>query len=110
MLRALREMIEGYVFDPSFVDVVLWFPHLSWIEFGASLSAVLCWRWVSDRIEQAVMQRIRRGAAFMLMRLALLLRPRAAQRGAAPGAPKLSNFSSAWAAKDAQAASPAGQI
>ena len=77
MLKALREMIEGYVFDPGFVDVVLWFPHLSWLEFGASLSAVLCWRWISDRIEQALMRRARRMAASVLMRLALMLRPRA---------------------------------
>ncbi len=77
MLRALRETVEGYVFDPSFVDVVLWFPHLSWFEFGTSLSAVLCWRWVSDRIEQAAARRVRRAAARLLMRLALLLRPRA---------------------------------
>lgn len=77
MLKAMRETIEGYVFDPSFVDVVLWFPHLSWIEFGTSLGAVLCWRWVSDRIERAVTRRMRRVASRLLARLALLLRPRA---------------------------------
>lgn len=76
MLRALRETFEGYVFDPSFVDVVLWFPHLSWLEFATSLTAVLCWRWISDRIEQAVMRRARRSASRLLFRLAMLLRPR----------------------------------
>lgn len=78
MLEALREMFEGYLFDPSLVDVVLWFPHLSWGEFGTSLTAVLCWRWVSDRIEKAVMRRVRRVAARWLMRLALAMRPRPA--------------------------------
>lgn len=76
MLHTLSELAEGYIFDPSLIDLVVWFPHLSWPEFAASLATVLGWRWVADRIERACMRQIRRLAAALLLRLALLIRPR----------------------------------
>lgn len=76
MIKALREALEGYVFDPSIVDLVLWFPHLGWADFGASLAAVLCWRWISDRIEQAASRHLRHALSRLLIRLAILLRPK----------------------------------
>ena len=78
MIKALREALEGYVFDPSIVDVVLWFPHLGWADFSVSLAVVLCWRWVSDRIEQAAARNLRHALSRLLVRLAMLLRPKPA--------------------------------
>lgn len=80
MIKMLREALEGYVFDPGIVDLVLWFPHLGWVDFSASLVVVLCWRWVSDRIEQAAARHLRRVLARSLVRLAILLRPKHAAR------------------------------
>lgn len=76
MIRALREALENYVFDPGIVDLVLWFPHLSWVDFSASLAAVLCWRWISDRIEQAAARHLRSAMSRLLIRVAILLRPK----------------------------------
>lgn len=75
MLEILKEWAEGYLFDPGLIDLVVWFPHLSWSEFMASLATVAGWRWISDRIERAVMRRLRVAAARLLMRTALLIRP-----------------------------------
>lgn len=75
MISALRELAEGYIFDPSFIDLVVWFPHLSWGEFGASLAAVMGWRWVTDRIERACTTQARRIVAAALLRTALWIRP-----------------------------------
>lgn len=76
MFQALRELAEGFIFDPSLIDLVVWFPHLSWSEFGASLATVLAWRWLTDRVERALVTRARRVTARVLLRLALLMRPR----------------------------------
>jgi hypothetical protein len=40
----------GYLWDYSIVDLVLWFPHLSWSEFLAAASLVLAWNFLSDRL------------------------------------------------------------
>ena len=76
MISALRDLAEGYIFDPSFIDLVVWFPHLSWAEFMASLATVIGWRWVSDRIERACTLRLRRVIAAGLLKAALWIRPR----------------------------------
>lgn len=74
MLGALKELAEGYLFDPSFVDIVVWFPHLSWGEFAVSVVTVAGWRWLTDRIEKAIMTRLRRAASALLGRLAAKIR------------------------------------
>lgn len=80
MLDTLRELTEGFLFDPSVVDLVMWFPHLTWGEFGASLATVLGWRWLTDRIEKALVTRLRRVASDVLFRVALVIRPRGVGR------------------------------
>ncbi len=75
MIGTLRELAEGYLFDPSLIDLVVWFPHLTWGEFLASLAAVLSWRWVSDRIERICWHHARRAAARSLIVAARLVRP-----------------------------------
>lgn len=75
MLSAMKEVFERFVFDPSLVDLVVWFPYLSWHDFAVSLATVLAWRIVSDRMERFASFHIRRVCAHGLLRLALAVRP-----------------------------------
>ena len=75
LLGTLRELCDGWVFDPSLVDLVVAYPYLSWNQFGASLVLVVGWKWTTDRAERFVIYHLRRFVARMLMRLALLVRP-----------------------------------
>ena len=60
-MRALFELIfEDYWFDPSIIDLVLWFPHLSWGQFLAATLSVLTWSWVSERLWRWVMRALRK--------------------------------------------------
>lgn len=75
MLGGLKEIIERFVFDPSLVDLVLWFPHLSWEDFFVSALVVCSWKLVTDRMEKLVGNHIRRALARGLFAMALLVRP-----------------------------------
>jgi len=75
MLSAISELLERFVFDPSVIDLVIWFPHMSWGEFAISAVTVFSWKYVSDRIERFVMRRVRLVIALGLMKLAILVRP-----------------------------------
>lgn len=75
MVVTVWEFLERFVFDPSLVDLVMWFPHLSWSEFAVSTATVLTWKYVSDRIERFIMYRMRMLAATLLLKLALVVRP-----------------------------------
>ncbi|HKZ96185.1 MAG TPA: hypothetical protein VJ045_04315 [Hyphomicrobiaceae bacterium] len=75
MIDTLRELLERFVFDPSVIDLVVWYPYLTWNEFLISTVLVLSWRLVADRIERLVAYHVRRMAAFLLLRLALVIRP-----------------------------------
>ncbi len=60
-MRTIIEILfEDYVFDPSIIDLVLWFPHLSWSQFFAATISVLTWSWISDRLWRAAMKAVRR--------------------------------------------------
>lgn len=75
MFAGLKELIEHFVFDPSLVDLVLWFPHLSWEDFLYSALVVCSWKVVTDRMETFVGNHIRRAVARGLFTLALVVRP-----------------------------------
>lgn len=75
MLVTVWEFLERFVFDPSLVDLVVWFPHLTWREFAVSAGTVFAWKYVSDRIERFIMYRVRMLAAALLMKLALIVKP-----------------------------------
>lgn len=75
MLTAIKELVERFAFDPSLVDLVLWFPYLSWHDFAVSLLTVLAWRMISDRMQRFASFHIRRAAANGLLRIALMVRP-----------------------------------
>ena len=60
-MRTILEIVfEDYVFDPSIIDLVLWFPHLSWAQFIAATVSVLTWSWISERLWRLVIKAIRR--------------------------------------------------
>lgn len=75
MLSVLEDIAERVLFDPGFIDLVVWFPHLTWSEFAASLAVVSGWRWFKESIERAASKRLRRAAARLLVRVALRIRP-----------------------------------
>jgi hypothetical protein len=75
MTQSLWDIIERFVFDPSFVDLVVWFPHLSWHEFAASTATVVVYKFISQQIEKIATFHARRLVAFWLLRLALMVRP-----------------------------------
>lgn len=77
MLTTLRDIFERFVFDPSLIDLVVWFPYLSWHDFAVSTATVVAWRLVSDRMERFASYYLRRACAGGLLRLALLVRPEA---------------------------------
>jgi hypothetical protein len=75
MLSAAKELFERFVFDPSLIDLVVWFPYLSWHDFIVSAVTVLAWRMVSERMERFASFHVRRACAGGLLRLALMVRP-----------------------------------
>lgn len=75
MLNAVKEVFERFVFDPSVIDLVLWYPHLSWGELAVSTATVIGWRILSDRLERFMSFHIRRVCARGLVRLAAIVEP-----------------------------------
>ena len=54
MIGSVEALFEQFVFDPSIIDLVVWFPHLSWGDFGVACAIVVTWRVVTNRIESFV--------------------------------------------------------
>ena len=75
MLNGAKELFERFVFDPSLIDLVVWFPYLSWHDFAVSAATVVAWRMISERMERFASFHIRRAAANGLLRIALMVRP-----------------------------------
>lgn len=75
MLTAVKEVFERFVFDPSVVDLVLWYPYLNWHDFMVSTATVLAWRIASDRMERWMSFYLRRACSRGLLRLALMVKP-----------------------------------
>lgn len=75
MVHAVKEVFERFVFDPSLIDLVVWYPYLSWHDFMISLATVVAWRMISDRMSRFASFHIRRAAANGLLRFALMVRP-----------------------------------
>ncbi len=59
-------LFEEYVYDPSIIELVLWFPHLSWGQFATATLAILSWNWISERLWRAVRGYLRSWASRML--------------------------------------------
>lgn len=75
MLNAVKEVFERFVFDPSLIDLVLWFPHLSWHDLAVSTATVIGWRILSERLERFMSFHIRCLCARGLVRLAAVVEP-----------------------------------
>ena len=73
----LSGLIEKLVLQMDLIDLVLWFPNLSWREFGTSLAAIVSWKLIADQIEEIAMNRLRVWLADALMVLAGAVRPHA---------------------------------
>lgn len=85
MLSAIKEIFEKFVFDPSLIDLVLWFPHLSWSDFAMSTATVVAWRFLSEKVESYMSFHIRRVCATGLYRLAAIVEPNATVVTTTPG-------------------------
>ena len=59
LFNALAEVCEV---DPSVIDLVLWFPHLTWGQFLAATIGVMIWSWVSAQVSRAMGKILRRYA------------------------------------------------
>jgi hypothetical protein len=75
MIETVQEIFERFVFDPSLIDLVVWYPYLDWSELMTATATVLAWKFVMDRIERMVAYRVRRLVALGLLRLAFVIRP-----------------------------------
>jgi hypothetical protein len=77
MIATLQEIFDRFVFDPSLIDLIVWYNYLTWNEFLVSAATVLAWRFVWGCFERFVAFHTRRLAARGLLHLALAVRPRA---------------------------------
>jgi hypothetical protein len=75
MIGTLEGLFELFVFDPSLVDLLVWFPQLSWGDFCMACALVITWRTITNRVERFIGLQARRAASWGLLRLALLIRP-----------------------------------
>ena len=76
----LDNLFEGISVDPGVIDLVLWFPNLTWSQFICATAAVLTWSWVSDQLRRLVCRLLRRQLSRVLFRLALIVAPRSTVR------------------------------
>lgn len=74
MKTIIMGLLEDYIFDPSIVDLVLWFPHLDVAEFICATLAVLSWSWLSERLWRSARAALVILLAPLLGRYAFLLR------------------------------------
>lgn len=74
MKTLIFSLLEDYLFDPSLIDLILWFPHLELFDFVTAAVAVLTWSWVSDRLWRTARALLVVKLSPMLGRYAFLLR------------------------------------
>lgn len=55
-------LIDKFVLDFDILDLVLWYPRLSWGEFSRALGAVFACKLVSDQMERWALAPIKRRA------------------------------------------------
>lgn len=74
MKTLIFSLLEDYLFDPSLIDLILWFPHLELFDFATAAVAVLTWSWVSERLWRTARSFLVVKLSPMLGRYAFLLR------------------------------------
>ncbi|MDX2289688.1 MAG: hypothetical protein NW217_12805 [Hyphomicrobiaceae bacterium] len=63
MRSVVQTLIEDHLLNPGIIDLVFWFPHLTWGELGVAALSVLGWGFVCERIWRAVRALLLRLAA-----------------------------------------------
>lgn len=68
-------LIEKLVLDFDLIELILRFPEMNWGELGASLAAILGWKWLGDQIDRWIMPIARVWLADRLAALAEMIKP-----------------------------------
>ncbi len=74
MKTLIFSLLEDYLFDPSLIDLVLWYPHLELPDFAVAAAAVLAWSWVSERLWRTARMLLITKLSPVLGRYAFILR------------------------------------
>lgn len=69
------DLIEGFDLDPSVLDLVVSYPHMSSQQLLMWVASLIAWRLVFSRLERIAAFYMRRGAAWGLFRLAVAIKP-----------------------------------
>jgi hypothetical protein len=75
MTLSWLDLIEGVDLDPSFVDLALWYPALTWQQVAVWFGAMIVWRLVFEPLERLVAFHTRRSLSRGFFRLAVLVKP-----------------------------------
>lgn len=71
----LGSALQRFLFDFDFLDLVLWFPKLTWLEFAATATVVSAWKLGCDALDRASAPFVRRAVADALVWVAARIRP-----------------------------------
>jgi hypothetical protein len=69
------DFIEGFDMDPSVMDLVISYPHMSSQQLLMWVASLIAWRLVFSRLEDVVAFHMRRAMAWGLFRLAVAVKP-----------------------------------
>jgi hypothetical protein len=68
-------LLQRTLFDFDFLELVLWFPKLTWAEFATTAAVVAGWKALCDALDRVSGTFIRAMIADVLVRLAGWVRP-----------------------------------
>ena len=71
----LGTLLQRFVFDFDLLELVLWFPKLTWAEFAATAAVVTIWKLTCDALDRFSGAFVRSVVADGLIRLAGWLKP-----------------------------------
>ena len=69
------DIIEGIDLDPSVMDLVVSYPHMTSEQLVMWVASLIAWRLFFSRIEDAIAFHARRTVSRNLFRLAVLVKP-----------------------------------
>ncbi len=72
---AADDLIEAPWIDPGVIDLVVWFPHLTWQQFLCACVAVLTWSWISEQLRRLAVYWLRRHLSALLFKVAEIIAP-----------------------------------
>ena len=75
MISGWLDLIEDVNFDPSVIDLAVWYPTLTWNQLLFWIAAMIAWRLVLEPLERYVTYHTRLSLARGLVRLAGFVRP-----------------------------------